>query len=102
MFDATEWKIICTEIQKDFGEKLTKQELLEIITNGWKGVYDNTQYAINGFTIYKWINAYLKSRPKKEIPCPKGIENFYWIQMSDREKMEYLNKIQKTTKINKN
>lgn len=91
-----EWKIICENIKKDFGEKLTYEELGQIISNGWKGWYDKTQFTINGFTIYRWIRTFLETRPKKEIPCPENIERFYWNQMGEREQLQWLEKMEKT------
>ena len=98
---SDEWKWLCGEIKKDFGDKLTQGDLMEIITNGIKGVYDKTQFALNGFTIYRWIRIFLSQRPKVSIPCPQGIEPFYWNQMVEREQKHWLeNKQSKTTQIN--
>lgn len=88
-----EWKWLCGEIKKDFGDRLTHGELIEIIYNGAKGKYNKTQFTINGFTIYKWIEIYMeikKSMPKKELPCPPGIDSFYWTQMSERDQISWL------------
>lgn len=96
-----EWKWLVEEIKKDFGDKLTSKELMEIISNGAKGVYDKNQFVVNGFTIYKWIRIWIETRPKVEIPCPQGIESFYWIQMGEKEQLSWLEnntKIIKTLK----
>jgi len=87
-----EWKFICTEVKKDFGNLITHGELTEIISNGVKGVYDQNQFVINCFTIYKWIRKFIATRQKKEIPYPSGIESFYWTQMSDADRLDWLNK----------
>jgi hypothetical protein len=91
-----EWKWLVTEIKKDFGNKLTQEELMQVISSGVKGMYDKTQFTINGFTIYRWIRTFLETRPKKELPCPENIERFYWNQMSEREQIQWLEKNKKT------
>ena len=86
-----EWKWLITEIKKDFGTTITQGELLKIITNGVKGYYDKTQFALNGFTIYKWIRIFLQTKPKIKLPCPASIESFYWEQMSEIDQQKWLN-----------
>lgn len=63
---AAEWGLICSEIKKDFGE-LTIGELQEVILNGAKGRYNESQFCVNMFTIYKWIENFLKNKQKAEI-----------------------------------
>jgi len=87
-----EWKWLVTEIKKDFGDKLTHAELVQIIANGTKGMYDRTQFVINGFTIYKWVRIFLSTKPKKSIPCPKDYDSFYWEQLSEREQLAWIEK----------
>ena len=87
-----EWKWICEEIKKDY-PNLSYQELLKIITNGAKGKYNKQQFSINSFTIFKWIDMYLemkKSMPKKALPCPKGMQSFYWYQMSNFDQQKWI------------
>ena len=92
-----EWKWLVTEIKKDFGDKLTQEDLIKIISNGVKGMYDKNQFVINGFTIYKWIRIFLATKPKQTIPCPKGYNSFYWEQMSEREQLAWLEKMKYST-----
>ena len=90
-----EWKFIVTEVKKDFGDLITQKELTEIVSNGVKGFYNQTQFVINCFTIYGWIRKFLqdkKSMPKQEIPCPKNMQSFYWNQMSERDKQNWIEK----------
>lgn len=87
---TSEWKWLCVEIKKDFGDKLTHGELEKIISNGVKGEYDRSQFVVNGFTIYKWIKKFIETRPKQSIQCPKDYDPFYWSQMAEREQIAYI------------
>lgn len=96
-----EWKWIVTEIKKDFGEKLTLGELVQLITNGVKGEYDKTQFVVNGFTIYRWIKTWIQNRPTKVIPKPNNIEDFYWNQMSVTDQQKWIDNQPKKIEIKK-
>ena len=85
-----EWKFICTEVKKDFGDLITHGDLTAIISNGVKGLYDQNQFVINCFTIYKWIRKWIANKPKVVLPCPKGMQSFYWNQMSDFDQKKWI------------
>ena len=92
VLSPSEWKLICEEIKNDF-PNLSYEEFKHIILNGAKGKYNKQQFPINCFTIYKWIEKHLEIKkllPKKEIPCPEGFESFNWTQMSERQKVEFI------------
>lgn len=97
---AKEWKWVCSEIQKDYPD-MTYGELAEIIINGVKGKYNKQQFAINAFTIFRWIEKALeikKNAPKKYLPCPENVDRFWWAQQTYNQQVEYMEK----KKLNEN
>lgn len=76
VLSANEWKWLVKEVKKDFGNKLTQGELMEIISNGAKGKYNKTQFSINCFVIYKWIEKFLEDKAKKSVREIKSADVF--------------------------
>lgn len=54
-----EWIDICHLAKKKY-PRLTLKKLDKLIENGIVGSYNDIQFSINSFTIFKWIELYLE------------------------------------------
>ena len=74
MLSADEWEWLCVEIKKDYSN-LLQSELTDIISKGIKGFFNEKQFAINAFTIYKWIKSWETDIFFKQNTIKKYVEN---------------------------
>ena len=58
MLEPKEWIWVCKMVKRKFPD-LKLCELITIIDNGTTGEYNERQFAINSFTIFRWIRVYL-------------------------------------------
>ena len=68
LLSPDEWVWIMDRIQENRKYKeLTLEELDMVIKNGTIGRYNKTQFAVNAFTIFSWLNKYISDKKENEI-----------------------------------